>query len=91
MVGYETRKFSVIASPFIGLTTVGLTPENTQQSIQVDQSVLGVSTGATVAIKINNFNIGPAIGFDWGLKNSDKWVYQGSRWIGIIIGIDTFK
>lgn len=91
MIGYKTSKFSFVLAPFLGLTSVGLTPANTQQDIQLDQSVLGISTGATAAVKINSFTIGPAVGFDWGLKNSNKWVYQGSMWVGIVVGIDTFK
>lgn len=91
MVGYRTNSISYVTSLFAGLTTVGLNSENTEMDVSVDQTVLGVSFGLVGVFKVNSLNIGPAIGVDFGTANSDKWIYQGELWAGIVLGIDLFK
>ncbi len=91
MTGYDENKFSFSLAPFIGLTPVTLSAKNTKNTIETDQSVLGLSSGLAGVVSINSFNVGLAFGTDIGLKNSKDWIYQGEWWTGIVLGISIFK
>jgi len=91
MVGYDKTNFAYSLSPFIGLTSISLNSENTNQSILIEQNVLGVNFGGVMVFEVNSFNIGFAIGWDYGLDNSSSWDYQGECWTGLVLGIDLIK
>lgn len=91
MVGYDQKTLSFALSPFAGLTPVSLDTSNTNNTITDGRTVLGVSFGGTGVFTFNRFNIGLALGFDYGLNNSKNWIYQGELWTGIVLGLDLIK
>ncbi|WP_027065557.1 hypothetical protein [Maribacter sp. Hel_I_7] len=91
MVGYEKNKITFSLAPFAGLTTVGLTPENTAPDILVNQTVMGYSIGTAGVFSFNKLNLGLAFGLDHGFGNAENWIYQDKLWTGIVIGLDLIK
>jgi len=91
MAGYDQKTLSFALSPFAGLTPVSLDASNTNNTITDDRTVLGVSFGGTGVFTFNRFNIGLALGFDYGLNSSKDWIYQGELWTGIVLGLDLIK
>jgi hypothetical protein len=88
MVGYDRRDISFSLAPFLGLNSIKLNMDNTNQSVLTERNVLGISFGGVGVVTINKFNIGLALGFDYGLENSKNWDYQGGLWTGLVIGVD---
>lgn len=91
MKGYDKKKTSFTAAPFLGLTTIALTPKNTEETIESDKTVMGISFGGTSVFSFNKLNLGLAIGLDYGFSDSKNWVYQGKPWVGIVFGLDIIK
>ncbi len=91
MKGYDKKELAFSLAPFIGLTPVKLNPDNTNNTILTEKSVVGYSAGAIGVFEINNFNLGIAFGFDHGVEDSENWDYQNKIWTGLVIGIDLIK
>ena len=91
MQGYDKRTKSFTAAPFAGLTSVSLSESNTGGDVENDRTVLGLSAGGTGVFTFNRFNLGLAVGWDWGLEDSSEWDYQGKMWFGLVLGLDLIK
>jgi hypothetical protein len=88
----RTNSISITPALFCGPTTVDLKASNTNNSVLVDKSVLGINSGVLLVVGVNKFNIGAAIGYDFGLGSESKdWIYQGKPWIGFVLAIDFIK
>ena len=91
MIGYDKRDIAFSLAPFVGLNSIKLNMDNTNQSVLTERNVLGVSFGGVGVVTINKFNLGLAMGFDYGLEDSKDWDYQGGFWTGLVLGLDIIK
>ena len=91
MVGYDRKDVSFSLAPFFGLNSIELNVDNTNQSVLIKRNVLGISFGGAGVFAFNKFNLGLAMGFDYGLEDSKNWDYQGVLWTGLVLGIDIIK
>jgi hypothetical protein len=88
----RTSSVSFTYAPVLGLTTVSLTKENTNDTVAEDRTVLGANVGALALLGINQLNLGLAVGIDYGFGSKAKeWIYQGDPWLGIVVALDFIK
>lgn len=92
MVGYLDNQFSFALAFFSGLTTIKLTPSNTDEMVTMEKTVLGLDYGIAGTIGINKLNLGLALGWDSGFgKEATHWNYQTRPWFGVIVGLELIK
>tara|TARA_R110000744_G_scaffold379985_2_gene499373 strand:+ start:678 stop:1574 length:897 start_codon:yes stop_codon:yes gene_type:complete len=91
MQGYDKQTKSFALAPFAGLTSISLEEDNTNKTIENSKTVIGLSLGGVGVLTYNRFNIGLALGIDYGLEDSKEWIYQGRSWTGLVLGLDLIK
>ncbi|MCA8832376.1 hypothetical protein [Hymenobacter pini] len=88
----RTNKFTFMPGLFVGPSLVELTPANTQNAVEKDRTVVGLTTGIVGVVAINQFSLGAAMGWDYGLGSpATQWNYHRKRWYGIVLGLDFIK
>jgi len=88
----KTSQFELGLAPFLGITAIDLEASNTNDIVENDRKIFGLSFGIFGMIGIDDFDIGVGIGIDHGFSNqSSDWIYQNKPWIGLILGIDLIK
>ncbi|MEP7165213.1 MAG: hypothetical protein ABI741_10990 [Ferruginibacter sp.] len=92
LFGQQTTKYSITPGIFLGTSAADLSTTLTRPVITTARKAAMISSGGSVVLGFNSFNIGYAFGWDHAIGSSaSSWVYQGKFWNGIIVSLDLIK
>lgn len=90
--GQQTARYSITPGILLGTGAADLSTTLTRPVITTARKAAMISTGGSVVLGFNSFNIGYAFGWDHAVGSSaSSWVYQGKLWNGIIVSLDLIK
>ncbi|MBK0380564.1 hypothetical protein [Mucilaginibacter segetis] len=94
-IGYKyspSKKYSHNFLTGISLTSVGVTPDNTNNTVTAETNLAAITWHAGYLFQIDNFQIGAFTGIDYLAGNVGRnWDYRNKPWFGIGLGYSIFK